>query len=286
MHTTFEIIILGKPEEYAEQAALAAFDLLDRLEQDLSRFIHVSDVSRINALQPGEAIRLGEPAFECLDLALRVAQDTGGAFDITLGALKDYWRRRAPGRRKGWAAAAALMGMERLELRRDEQELLLKGRPVSVDLGGIGKGYAVDRMVASLREWSVSTALVHGGESSIYGLSAPPGSDGWKVAAANPARPVQALSTVMLRDRALGASSLVGDPDILDPRTGKPVKGRLGAWSLAPSAALADALSTAFLVMPLDEIARYCLARPHCAALCATRRRSRVEVQDWNWPPG
>jgi len=308
MATRFEIIIPGQTEEYAQGAALAAFDLLERLEQKLSRFIHVSDVTRINALQAGEAIRLGEAAFECLATAMQVWRETGGAFDATLGALKDNWGRSGTERRRGRAAAQALRGMERLELHKDECEVLLNGQPVSLDLGGIGKGYAVDKMVESLKEWSISTALVHGGESSIYGLGAPPSSGdrqpiskqpvypgrlpaggvsprpGWKVAAANPKRPAQALKTVLLRDRSLSASSLVGDPHILDPRTGSPVKGRLGAWSLAPTAALADALSTAFMVMSPDEIAAYCQRHPECAALCATRKGSSVGIQGWNWP--
>ncbi|MGD0091360.1 MAG: FAD:protein FMN transferase [Planctomycetota bacterium] len=287
MHTTFEVIIVGETAEYAEQAAWAAFDLLDRLEQELSRFIHVSDVSRINALQPGEAIRLGEAAFECLEIAMQVWRESGGAFDVTLGpppapSRKGRGKQQPPTSRKG--RGNALGGMERLELFKDECAVLLKGRSVSVDFGGIGKGYAVDKMVELLKEWSVSAALVHGGESSIYGLSAPPGSGGWKVTAANPKRPAQALRTVLLRDRSLSASSIVGDPHILDPRTGKPVKGRLGAWSLARTAALADALSTAFMVMPAAGILAYCRQHPECAALCATQRRGRVEVQEWNWP--
>jgi len=292
MHTTFEVIVIGQTREYAEGAAYAAFDLLDRLEQDLSRFVHVSDVTRINKLQPGEAIRLGDAAFECLGIAIQVWRETGGAFDVTLGALKDSLSRArqqaapsAPLRsRLGPKAAKALMGMDRLELHKDEREVLLKGPPVSVDLGGIGKGYAVDKMVESLKEWSITTALVHGGESSIYGMSAPPGSEGWKVAAANPKRPAQALKTVLLRDRSLSASSVVADPHILDPRTGKPVKGRLGAWSLAPTAALADALSTAFMIMPDEAIAAYCRQHAACAALCAKRKGGRVEARGWNWP--
>jgi len=285
MHTTFEIVIAGEQKpEYAEQAAFAAFDELDRLERELSRFVHVSDVARVNALKPGETIRLGEPAFECLALAQRVWQETGGAFDVTLGALKDYWCRAALLQRQDRAAAKARMGMARLELHPSAREVRLNGEPVSVDLGAVGKGHAVDRMVELLREWSIAAALVHGGESSIYGMGAPTGAGGWKIAVANPRRPSEALRHVLLRDRSLSASSAVDEPHIIAPRTGRPARGRLGAWALASSAALADALSTAFFVMSKAHVAAYCQAHPDCAALCATARGKAVAVQAWNWP--
>ena len=107
---------------------------------------------------------------------------------------------------------------------------------------------------------------------------------GWNVAIGNPRCPAEALRRVFLRDRSLSGSGIAGDPHIMDPRKARPVEGRLGAWSLAPTAALADALSTAFLVMSADEIAVYCRQHPDCAALRANDGGRGARLQAWNWP--
>ncbi|GAG26710.1 unnamed protein product, partial [marine sediment metagenome] len=91
MATTFEIFILHPDTHYAEQAAWAAFDELDRLEEQLSRFIENSDISRINILATNQPLQIGLAAFECLQLSARIYTETNGAFDITVGTLMDCW---------------------------------------------------------------------------------------------------------------------------------------------------------------------------------------------------
>ena len=155
MNTVFEVFCAHDDPGYAGQAAQAGFELVDRLEQEMSRFIANSDIARINALGAGRATRVSPWTMECLDIAWRMHALTAGAFDISIGS-----------------------GLERLELR-DGFEVRAREEGARLDLGGIGKGYAVDRVAELLGEWEVPRALIHGGFSSVLALDPPPGRDGW-----------------------------------------------------------------------------------------------------------
>jgi thiamine biosynthesis lipoprotein len=189
MATTFEILIasddtVAESAEYARQAAQAAFHEIDRLEKDLSRFIESSDVSRINKLGSRESVRVSIDTFECLQLAARIHDDTGGAFDVTIGALLACWRTSASTPRRPTveevAEAKARTGMERVALDRKNFTVRLKTDGVLLDLGGIGKGFALDKAAETLREWAdegwgLEAALLSGGQSSLLAMGAPPG---------------------------------------------------------------------------------------------------------------
>jgi thiamine biosynthesis lipoprotein len=267
MATEFAIVISGGEAEYAGRAADAAFELLDRLEGELSRFRSASDVSRINGLAPGESIRVGPETIECLAAARRAYDETGGAFDPTVGPLVDLWRAGTPAA-ADLEVARARVGMDLLAVDAAERTVGARAAGMSVDLGGIGKGYALDRMAALLAEWRVRSALVHGGLSTALAVGPPPGEEAWRVEIRDPRQGGATLAVVALRDRALSVSGAgEGAPRLFDPRTGRPVEGRLGAWAIAPTATEADALSTAFMVMTPEEIASLCRKRPDLAAM-------------------
>ncbi|MFO8012313.1 MAG: FAD:protein FMN transferase [Phycisphaerae bacterium] len=267
MATTWGIVIAGQEAEYARTAAQAAFEELHRLETELSRFDPASDVSRLSRLKGGQAIKVGLETFECLQAAARIHRETGGALDVTLAPLQDLWwpkeGRRGPPAEKAIADARRRTGMHLLVLDESEHAVGVRAGPVRVDLGAVGKGYAVDRMVALLKDWSIASALVHGGRSTVYGLGTPPGKGGWPVAAYGPGREPGTLASARLTDRAFsGSGSPPGARHVLDPRTGRPVEGNLGAWAVAETAVRADALSTAFLVMEPNEVEQYCRQHP------------------------
>src|SRR5207237_73189 len=149
---------------------------------------------------------------------------------------------------------------------------------LEVNLGSIGKGYALDRATERLRtEWGVGHALLHGGHSSIYALGSEPGRPrGWSVAIRHPWDPERRLATVWLRDRALGTSAATYQHleyngrklgHILDPRTGWPAEELALASVVAPTAAEADALATAFYVLGVDKARAYCEAHPGIGTL-------------------
>ncbi|MEE8307561.1 MAG: FAD:protein FMN transferase, partial [Gammaproteobacteria bacterium] len=158
-------------------------------------------------------------------------------------------------------------GTHLLQLDESEHTVQLLASPVQVDLGGIGKGYAVDRMADLLREWSIETALISGGYSSVLALDGPAGTKGWPLTLSNPDNRKQILARPYLQGRALSGSGLQKGQHIIDPRTAQPVKGKLAAWTSASNAATADALSTAFMVMSPDEIRQYCSRHPDVPAM-------------------
>jgi thiamine biosynthesis lipoprotein len=246
MATMFEVHCVHADARYAAQAAQAAFDLVDRLEQQLSRFIENSDISRVNHLAAGQGTRVSPWTMECLQIAWHVYALTGGAFDAAIGS-----------------------GLARLELHSDEFTVHAREGGAGLDLGGIGKGYAVDRMAEVLGEWEIPHALLHGGFSSVLALEPPPDQDGWPLTLSAPGPgDGRVLARMAARRQAFSASGVRKGDHILDPRTGRAVRGRAAAWVAVPwqdggsSAAVADALSTAFMIQPEEEIADLCRKCP------------------------
>ena len=256
MATVFEVYAVHPDERYAAQAAQAAFDLVDRLERELSRFRSNSDIARVNHLAAGETARLGSSAMECLLIARHVYDLTSGAFDIAIGT-----------------------GLTSLELDADDCSVRATQDGVRLDLGGIGKGYTVDLVAELLEDWGIARALVHGGFSSVLALE-PRGGDGWPLTLSDPASPSRVLARLSVRQTALGASGVRKGDHILDPRTGEPVRGRRAAWVALPrpdatgadasadegpriaAGAVTDALTTAFMLLGSDEIAALCDRSP------------------------
>jgi thiamine biosynthesis lipoprotein len=271
MATTFEIVIQHEDELYAQQAAKAAFDELDRIEGDLSRFIENSDVARINNLPAGKPLPLSLETFECLSISARMYEETGGAFDVTVGFLVDCWRDKDKNPRtpspQELQFAREHTGMDLILFDEPTHAVGLTVSPVRVDLGGVGKGYGVDRMAELLREWSIDKALLHGGFSSVLALDAPQGADGWPVTLSHPGNRDHTLARLKLQRVSVSASGLEKGQHIIDPRTGRPVKDTIAAWSMAPDATRADALSTAFMVMTPQEVRDYCADHSEVRAL-------------------
>jgi thiamine biosynthesis lipoprotein len=267
MATIFEIFCAHEDPGYAGQAAHAAFDLIDRLETELTCHRGSSDISRINRLKGGEATSVCPWTLECLLLARHFYSETGGAFDISLGS-----------------------GFPALELLPEESRVRVHGAEIRLDLGGIGKGFAIDRAAELLREWDIGRALIHGGFSSVLALDSPPDRDGWPLTISLPGA-ATVLDHIVARRQAWSASGIGKRDHIVDPGTGLPVRDRYAAWvsgslesfnaacDRSPSAAhpelvnavdspsaVAEALSTAFMIMPLADIADYCLKHPGVGA--------------------
>ena len=284
MATTFEVIILHEDARYAQQAAQAAFDELDRLEAELSRFIENSDISRINNLAPKKSLRVGLDAFESLLIGARIYDETNGAFDITIGTLLDCWLNEdktvhTPSKEQ-LNLARERTGIHLLELDEAEHTVQVPSNPVQIDLGGIGKGYAVDRMAELLRDWSIDTAVIHGGYSSVLALDAPSKTKGWPLTLSSPVNRKQTLAGLHLQGRALSGSGLQQGRHIIDPRTAQPVEGKRAAWACAADAATADALSTAFMVMSPDEVKKYCSNHPDTLAMIVLENGGKKAQKD------
>ncbi|HUF63831.1 MAG TPA: FAD:protein FMN transferase [Verrucomicrobiales bacterium] len=254
MATRWELHLVCPDPGIARQAALEAFALADRLESRLSRFRAGSEIAVLSHLPAGAPWRVSDATWDCLELALAVHSETHGAFDITLTPLYDP--RRCSG--------DPVIGMEHIHLDADRRCVILSGAPLYLDLGGIGKGYALDEMISVLASWEIENALLISGYSTILAIGNAPDQQGWPVRAGPPSDP-----PVHLCNQALSASGFeTRGWHIVDPRTRKTVTTpRRRSWVFTSSGALADALSTAILVMNDEEIDRFCGRHPQITVM-------------------
>jgi thiamine biosynthesis lipoprotein len=248
MNTYFEIAIAGEERTYARKAAEAAFRELDRLETELSRYIESSDISRCNRLELGESTVISDDASECLIIAADVTLATNRAFDPAYASERpDDLAPDAP----PFALDPAT------------RTLTSHAIHLHLDLGAVGKGYALDRMADLLREWQIPRAYLNSGGSTVLALEPPTGEPGWRVGVGEG----RGYTTISLRQAALSGSGIaVKGAHLIDPRTGAPAPRTTRAWALAPSGAQADALSTAFFVQDERDVAALCAAHPDIGA--------------------
>jgi thiamine biosynthesis lipoprotein len=281
MATDFEIgLPLGTPRAMA--AAEAALDEIDRLEGQLTVYRDDSEVSRLNRLACGDPVRVEERLFGLLQLAERLSTETGGAFDVTAGALVKAWGffRGPPSvpDPESLARARARVGMRHLVLDPANRTVHCRCPGLEINLGSIGKGYTLDREAEVLRaDWEISCGLLHGGHSSVYAMGTAPGdSRGWPVGLTHPWNPDRRVAVLRLRDRALGTSAATFKHleyegkklgHILDPRTGWPAELVASASVAAPTAAESDALATAFFVLGVEGARNYCETHPEIGAV-------------------
>jgi thiamine biosynthesis lipoprotein len=279
MACRFEITLPSELEEHVP-AVHAALDAVDQLEDQLSIFRDASELSIINR----EAAHRAVPVEKGLLALLAQCQDlhhaTGGAFDITSTPLSRVWGfLRREGRIPSddeIADARRHVGMEKVSIDQEAGTVRLAGPGVALNLGSIGKGHALDRAAGDLAAAGVATALLTAGASSVRALGGGADGQGYIVGLRDPRDHQQRLGTVRLANAALGVSG-VGEQfftvagrrlgHIIDPRTGWPVEGRAYAAVIAPTAALADALATAFFVGGRAVAERYVKQHPDVSAL-------------------
>ncbi len=304
-----DFVVFLNAGQYAEgtEQALEALDLVDELEAQLSYFRPDSQLSRVNRWAADEPVPVGARLFELLELAAELFRQTDGALDVSAAALWQAWgfARRAAAVPEQEAIDEALdrVGFDHVHLDSQARTVSFDKPGIQLNLGSIGKGYALDQCALGLAAHEIEHYLLHGGQSSVLARgsrmrdepsehgAAPPG--GWTVGLRHPLRASSRLGEVYLRDRALGTSGSAAQffrhqgrrlSHVLDPRTGWPAEGVLSSTVVAPSAAAADALSTATFVMGPQRTAQFCRERPDVAVLlvCPARRRGGVELMCFN----
>lgn len=277
MGAIFEISICHADGHYVGSASVEAFRLLDQLEHGLSRFIANSDISRISSLKIGESTRVSYETFACLQLCAEMYHLSRGVFDVTIGELYDCWLNsdkslKSPTQQQV-AAARRRAGWTHLSLDEKSYRVRMEGGPVRLDLGGFGKGYALDKMAELLTDWEITSFVLNGGQSSVLFGDAP-GDIGWPITISDPFDGYRVLREFHLARIAIGGSGLGKGRHIIDPRTAQPLENERAAWALAPTAAIADGLSTTFMLLSLAEIADLCAHNPDCSAII---RQKNVE---------
>ncbi len=290
MATTFEVLL---PFGVSNAAGLAeaALDEVDRLEDQLTVFRPNSEVSRLNQTAGQKPVPVENRLFQLLAQAAELTRETEGAFDIATGALTKLWgfyRRSAKAPTpEELAEVMTRVGMKHIVLDPRQQTARYLRPGLEINLGSIGKGYALDRAAALLRiQWQEVNAIVHGGHSSVYALGSPPpspsptwgraGWGGWRVGIRHPWDPERRLAIVHLQNRALATSAATFQHleyqgrklgHILDPRTGWPAEGMASVSVVAPTAAEADALATAFFILGVEKAKTYCENHPDIGAV-------------------
>ena len=269
MGCEFELVLCGRDRDYLVDAGNEAFEEVERLEEQLSVFIPTSEISYINAAAASEPVRVEPRLFDLLLAAARLSEETEGAFDITAGAMVELWDSSADGAPSKEQTTAVLVatGMSKVLLDRSKSTIRFADPDVKLNLGALGKGYAVAQIVELLVERGIDSALVSAGTSTVYALGSPPDDDAWSVGIRSPVERDKRVGSIRLRDRALSTSGIHerfieidGEKygHIMDPRNGQPADGLLAAAAIASDPAESDALSTAFFIMGIDAARMYC----------------------------
>jgi thiamine biosynthesis lipoprotein len=271
MACRFEVT-LPLEDQAGVSEARQALNEVDRLEDQLTIFRESSEVSIINRRAAEGPVRVEESLFSLLLLCRELCRETGGAFDITSGPLSRCWGFL---RRQGRIPepdeieeAKALVGGDKLHLDCEARSIRFARPGVEINLGSIGKGYALDRVAAMMGKL-VRAALLSAGSSSIRAIGG--GDGGWTVGVRHPVNKERRLAVARLRDAALSTSG--GEEQffeyggkryghIIDPRTGWPADRVTSVTVIAPSAAVTDALATAFYVGGPELAGAYCDAHP------------------------
>ncbi len=297
-----EFTIFQNADQYrnGHDAAMEALDVVEQLEDQMTVYRGHSEISQINRKAFEQDVKVEHRLFGLLLRCEALFHATDGAFDITAGPLSKVWgfvRRegRIPSDEE-LAAARAISGGDLMVLNEEQRSIRFRKDGVNINLGGIGKGFALDNAVAQMVVAGVSDFLMHGGHSSVIARGnrlTTDGKTGWTVGVVHPLRPKQRLAEVTLRDKAIGTSGAGSQHfyhqgkkygHILDPRTGQPAEGVLSASVICQSAADADALATAMYVLGVDRCGEFCEQHPETGAVIVTRgrRAGSVDVHMFN----
>lgn len=271
MGATFSIALHGRDRDAMEAAVEAAFAEVRRLDGLLSPYRPDSEWSLLNRDAAHHPVLVSSELFQLVSFCLDQSRLTGGAFDITVGPLKRAWGfYRGTGSLPAPDAVAAALGsvgFRFLELDAASQAVRFARPGVELDPGGVGKGYAVDRMVGVLRRHGFDAALVAGSNSSVYGLGTPlTGERGWRADVRDPERPATRIAEILLSDAALCTSG-TGEQffwsggkrysHLVDPRTGWPVEGVAQVSVIAPRAVDGEVWAKAFVLNGAEWAGRH-----------------------------
>jgi thiamine biosynthesis lipoprotein len=243
----FTFVLYGTDAMKLQAAADAGAEEVKRIDALISNYQAGSDWSLINRQAAQGPVRVSQEAFDLIAACVRYSEASQGTFDITVGPLMKLWgfyqgQGRLPHRAEVRVALGHI-GYRNLELNTAQRTVRFRRDGMEIDPGGIGKGYAVDRVAAVFREYGVEAALISAARSSLYALGAPPGEPGWKVDIRHPRDGSQVAQQVLLKNESMATSGNYEKffraqgkmySHIMDPRTGFPAEGMLQVSVIAP----------------------------------------------------
>ena len=305
MACEFELFFNMRQFSNSGAAALEAFKLIDDLEQQLSVYRSSSEMSQLNGQAERDWVAVESGFFGLLVRGIQISRWTSGAFDMTSSELSRVW---GFSQREGHVptdqeiqAALAQVGYERVALDIDRQQVKFDLPGLQLNLGGIGKGYALDRAASRLSDAGIEDFVLHGGQSSVIACGRETKQDselenGWTIGLSHPIIPGRRLAEIYLHDMALGTSGTGRQGfyyrgrrygHIIDPRNGHPSDHCLSSTVIAESAADCDALATAFFVMKPEEVAQFCEQHSQFKALLVLPGKvsGEISVETFNMSP-
>lgn len=291
MGSEFSLVLYGRAESVLRRAAMEAFDELRRIDELLSNYRIESDWSEINRRAHKAPVQVVPELFSILRTCADYYESSHGAFDLSVGGLMRVWGfYKGSGRLPAGSEISRAMesvGWDAVELNEQVRTVRFRRPGLEIDPGGIGKGYAVDRMVEVLRNNGIECGLISASGSTIYAIGAPPGETGWHVEIKNPRNTTKSVTEVTLKNESLSTSGAYEKffeaggqmySHIMDPRTGFPAAGMLSVSVLAPRAIDSEAWTKPLFIngrkwaskhMPPDLRAFFCEDKPNkpCAWL-------------------
>lgn len=262
MGTMFNIIVYHTSVVAAERAVDEAIAEIVRLDGVMSNYTQQSDLAQLNREGRRGFVTVEPSLYEVVEQSIAFSRRSGGKFDVTIAPLLRVWKDAfAAGRTPSAQEIAEVrrcVGYERIETR-PPNRIRFHSDCLELDLGGIGKGYAVDKAIEVLRSAGIRHAVVNAGGSTIGAIGAPPGLDGWPIELG---ASVSGRRTMLLRDGAISTSQqrlrhLPFGPgefgEIIDPQRQAPIESETMVSVMTASATSADALSTTLLMLPVQE---------------------------------
>lgn len=269
MGTRCNIVLPGMDADASEVISRHIRTEILRIEGLLSRFLPGSEVSKVNANASQQPVAVKDELFQVLKSCRHYYELTSGYFDITLRAVMEYWQNKPSGDTDTVGKLLTGLGTDKISLHDDGGYVSFQNESLGIDLGGFGKGYALDQVNRRLLRYGVENAFISMGESSILTLGNHPAGDCWKIGIKDYKAPDHSLHTFHVRYGSVSTSSnffvndngdLVNNRHVIDPQTGIPVDDMVTVSVCAESAEIAEVMSTALLVMP-DELIEQTLHR-------------------------
>lgn len=252
MNTVFNLFIANEKSKYAEQTAFEVFKEIDLLEDQLSRYRPNSDISKINNMLPGHSLVVNSDTLNCLVKSIEIYDLTNGIFDISLGTIIQKWKDK-----KFEEDFVNDSSMHSLLIDVDNFTIYLNGK-INLDLGGIGKGYAADKVSKVLLEWGIHNFLISCGNSTIKVHNLREEKFKWPISISNPENN-QELLKLNLSKGSLSSSGIQKGEHIINPLNHSTFQNsRLSCWVFCDDAILSDSLSTAFMILDVKTIKQIC----------------------------
>lgn len=293
MGVEFEAVLFAADESAARAALRAAFARIAELDTKLSDYSLSSELSKLSAAAPtAEPVKLSDDLFTVLQASQKLAEESDGAFDVTIGPLTKLWRRARRQKELPDATllknAHAAVGFQNLQLDAAKKTASLSRAEMRLDLGGIAKGFAVDQALAVLKQKGFKQSLVRA-SGDIAAGDPPPDEPGWKVGLAplNPDDPPTVF--VSLRQQAISTSGesrqhLVVNgkrySHLIDPRSGQPLHGRMSITVIAPRSIDADSLASAVAILGPEKGLKLLAGRMGVSAYVVTADDEGKNVRD------